>query len=247
LRSRAAPIRFPLKTYSADSRRPRAARSVFFLFDFAPTSADNPVMSDRNRLIVFAPGAGAPSASAWMRAWAERLASLGTVVPFDYPYMQAGRKMPDSLPELVNAHRRAIAEASAHHAGPVVLAGKSMGGRIGCHVSVEDPSVQALVCFGYPLLSPGKRATVRDAVLLELKTPILFVQGTRDPLCPLDHLGQVRDRMRAPSQLYAVEGGDHSLTVARGALQSQRRTQADVDRAALAAVARFLDGLGDRA
>jgi predicted alpha/beta-hydrolase family hydrolase len=178
-----------------------------------------------------------------MRAWASRLASLGSVVTFDYPYMQSGRKMPDPLPDLVRAHRHAIAEARSRHEGAVVLAGKSMGGRVGCHVAVEDSSPRALVCFGYPLVAPSKRATVRDAVLLELKTPILFLQGTRDPLCPLDHLAQVRERMRAPSHLHVVEGGDHSLTVAKSTLRSQNLTQEDVDRAVLDAVHRFLDGL----
>jgi uncharacterized protein len=193
--------------------------------------------------IVFAHGAGAPSASAWMRDWAARLTSLGSVLSFDYPYMQRGKKIPDPLPDLVAAHRHAIDEARSRHGGAIVLAGKSMGGRIGCHVAVDDPSVRALVCFGYPLLSPGKRATVRDAVLLELKTPILFLQGTRDALCPLDHLAQVRERMLAPSHVEVVEGGDHSLIVAKGTLRTRNLTQADVDGAILNAIRRFLDEL----
>src|SRR5205814_3757511 len=40
-------------------------------------------------LILFAPGAGAPSSSAWMKRWAKHLGTLGRVVPFDYPYMRA--------------------------------------------------------------------------------------------------------------------------------------------------------------
>ena len=61
----------------------------------------------------------------------------------------------------------------------------------------------------------GDRSKLRDQVLLELKTPILFAQGTRDPLCPLDLLEGVRKRMHAPSTLTVVEGGDHSLMVAK--------------------------------
>jgi predicted alpha/beta-hydrolase family hydrolase len=202
---------------------------------------DNPLPLDGSRLIVFAHGAGASSASGWMRAWAARLSALGTTIAFDYPYMRAGRKMPDPLPELIGAHRRAIDGARATHDGDVVLAGKSMGGRVGCHVALEEPSVKALVCFGYPMISPGKRSTVRDAVLLELRIPVLFVQGTRDPLCPLDRLQDVRGRMRAPSHLHVVEGGDHSLIVARSTLKSGGMTKADVDGQVLAAVKQFLD------
>src|SRR5882757_8197252 len=90
-------------------------------------------------VILFAHGAGAPSGSAWMRAWARRLGELGEVVPFDYPYMQAGRKAPDRQPVLVAAHAAALdgARARLGHDRPVVLAGKSMGSRVGCHLAVE--------------------------------------------------------------------------------------------------------------
>ncbi len=90
-------------------------------------------------VIVFAHGAGAPTASPWMQRWAQRLGVLGTVVPFDYPYMRQQRKAPDKLPVLVAAHREALAQArgQAGAGAPVVLAGKSMGSRVGCHLAVE--------------------------------------------------------------------------------------------------------------
>ncbi len=52
----------------------------------------------RRPSFVFAHGAGAPSSSAWMRAWRDGWATLGDVVAFDYPYMRAGRKAPDRCP-----------------------------------------------------------------------------------------------------------------------------------------------------
>ena len=187
-------------------------------------------------LILFAPGAGAPSSSAWMKRWAKHLGALGKVVPFDYPYMRAGRKLPDKPDVLIAAHLEALARARKGHRGKVVLAGKSMGGRIGCHAAValardggKPPA--ALVCFGYPLRSPA--GTMRDEVLLQLRTPVLFVQGTADPLCPLPLLAGVRPRMTAPNELYVVEGGNHSLEV--------RRAGPDVESAAMAAVAGFVE------
>ncbi len=188
-------------------------------------------------LILFAPGAGAPSSSAWMAGWAARLSTLGEVVRFDYPYVREGRRTPDRLPVLVAAHRAALEVARRERGeGPVVLAGKSMGSRVGCHLSLEVP-VDAVVCLGYPLRSP--RGELRDEVLLQLATPILFAQGTRDPLCPLDALEAVRARMRAPSSLHRVEGGDHGLVVARRSLPPGR-TQEDVDRDTLEAIRAFL-------
>jgi predicted alpha/beta-hydrolase family hydrolase len=190
-------------------------------------------------LFLFAPGAGAPSTSEWMRAWSARLATLGTVHPFDYPYRRDGRRAPDRLPALVAAHREALHAARAGHTGPVFLAGKSMGGRIGCHVALEE-AVDGLICFGYPLRGAGPKGAVRDAVLKSLATPILFVQGTRDPLCPLDLLAEVRGMMAAPHRLHLVEGGDHSLEVRKGDLTRRRATQADVDAEILAAVSDFV-------
>jgi predicted alpha/beta-hydrolase family hydrolase len=193
-------------------------------------------------LLLFAPGAGAPSTSAWMERWARRLGSLGDVVRFDYPYVKAGRKSPDRLPVLVAAHRAALAEARAGHgAGPAVLVGKSMGGRVGCHVSLEEP-VAGLVSLGYPLVS--QRGDVRSEVLLALRTPILFVQGTKDALCPLERLDEVRARMSAPSTLHVVEGGNHSLEVGARALAARGETQEDADRRVLEAIAAFVAGVG---
>jgi predicted alpha/beta-hydrolase family hydrolase len=195
-----------------------------------------------NVSFLFAPGAGAPSTSAWMRAMQARLATLGAVTAFDYPYMLAGKRAPDRQPTLIEAHERALAELRAQGAASVVLAGKSMGGRIGCHVAVKvEDKPRALVCFGYPLVSPG--GAVRDQVLLELTTPVLFVQGTRDTLCPLERLEAVRGRMRAPSELFVVEDGDHSLEVTRTRLKARGETQDTVDAAIIARVSAFLEAL----
>jgi pimeloyl-ACP methyl ester carboxylesterase len=81
---------------------------------------------------------------------------------------------------------------------------------------------------------------VRDQVLLELETPILFVQGTRDVLCPLELLEDVRSRMRAPNALHVVPGGDHSLLVARRTLAQSGSSQAAVDEDVLLAIRSFL-------
>ncbi len=189
-------------------------------------------------LVLLAPGAGAPSSSPWMRRWAGHLSAAGQVVAFDYPYRRAGRRTPDRLPVLVAAHREALREARrAAGPGPAVLAGKSMGGRVGCHVALEE-EVAALVCLGYPLRGAG--GAVRDEVLLALRTPVIFVQGTRDPLCPLDLLERVRGRMRAPTALHVVEGGNHSLEATARALAAARTTQAEAEARALAAIREFL-------
>jgi predicted alpha/beta-hydrolase family hydrolase len=189
---------------------------------------------------LFAPGAGAPSTSAWMRGWRDRLATLGDVTAFDYPYMRAGRKAPDKPPVLLEAHREALAAVRGKAAGPIYLIGKSMGGRIGCHLALEQ-EVAGVICLGYPLQS-GSSGAMRDEVLVALRRPILFVQGTSDPLCPLPSLEEVRGRMAAPSTLLVIEGGNHSLEVAAAARKASGETQADADGRILDAIRRFVAG-----
>ena len=195
------------------------------------------------RLILFAPGAGAPSSHPWMQNWKRRLSELGEVEIFDYDYMRAGRKRPDRLPQLIVAHRKALEAARAkHQPDSTFLIGKSMGGRIGCHVSLEE-KVDGLVCLGYPLCAMGDRTKVRDEVLRALTTPILFVQGTRDALCPLDLLERVRGEMKASNCLHVVEGGDHSLRVPKSQHQATNETQPDIDQRILSSIAGFVDQL----
>jgi predicted alpha/beta-hydrolase family hydrolase len=188
-------------------------------------------------LFVFAHGAGASSASKWMQAWTKRLETLGRVVTFDYPYMQNKRRSPDPLPKLIAAHRDALQRARVSHQGPVFLIGKSMGSRVGCHVALEEP-VNGLICFGYPLR--GQSGAVRSEVLENLRAPILFVQGTRDPLCPLDLLATTRGAMKARNELYVVDTGNHSLEATRTHLKSSGLSQDDVDQNILRAIADFV-------
>jgi predicted alpha/beta-hydrolase family hydrolase len=188
---------------------------------------------------LFAPGAGAASTHPWMQKWRQYLLTIGEVMLFDYDYMREERRRPDPLPHLLAAHRQALVELRETASGGIFLIGKSMGGRIGCHVSLEE-KVTGLICLGYPLCGGGDRTKLRDKVLRELQTPILFVQGTRDPLCPLDLLNEVRKQMTAPNSLHLVEGGDHSLRLTKRELQAAGKTQDDVDQRILAAINKFV-------
>jgi uncharacterized protein len=187
----------------------------------------------------FAPGAGAPSSHPWMQNWKRYLEEIGDVETFDYDYMREGRKRFDPLARLIGAHRLVLAAVRNNAKEPIFLIGKSMGGRVGCHVALEE-EVAGVICLGYPLCAGGDRSKLRDQVLRELRTPILFVQGTRDPLCPLGLLESVRKQMKAPNELYIVEGGDHSLRVTKRDLQRGGATQENVDRSILETIRKFV-------
>jgi len=191
---------------------------------------------------LFAHGAGAGSSSPWMQKWARLLGEIGAVETFDYRYQAAGKKRPDALPLLLEVHAAALSSGRAVHGDEVVLVGKSMGGRIGCHLALTE-TVLGNVCLGYPLVSPSGRGPLRDQVLLELALAVCFVQGTKDPLCPLPELEKVIAKHRAPSVLHVVPGGDHSLAVTKTQLKADGQTQETLDRQCLTAIATFCAGL----
>ncbi len=196
-------------------------------------------------VLVFAHGAGAGQTSPFMRRYAELLALHGiAVVTFDFPYLAAGRKLPDRPPVLERAFLAALAGAAAA-VGPaaraIFVGGKSMGGRIATHLAARPeqwmgaPPLTGAVAFGYPLKPPGPRGGDRVSHLRHLGVPTLVVQGTRDTFGgPGDIHAAVPDS--AWLRVVPVETGDHSLKV----LASLRRPQAEVDREVTDEVARWM-------
>ncbi|HEY5727529.1 MAG TPA: alpha/beta fold hydrolase [Acidimicrobiia bacterium] len=165
--------------------------------------------------IVLAHGAGAGQDHPWMMTIRDGLASSAgvTVLTFDYPYMAAGRRAPDRPDRLLDAHAAAVARLR-QECGSVVLAGKSMGGRIGSHLAGDrGEDVAGLVYYGYPLVAPGKAEPRDVAHLARIVAPQLFVAGSRDRLCPTELIRPVVGALPA-AELVVVEGADHSFRVA---------------------------------
>ena len=95
-------------------------------------------MPDRKIAFLLAPGAGATVDASAHAEFARLLEPIGGVYPFDYSYALEGRKSPDRLPKLIETHRAALDVLRQQHDGPIVLVGKSMGGRVGCHVALVE-------------------------------------------------------------------------------------------------------------
>ncbi|XP_059642432.1 uncharacterized protein LOC132284350 [Cornus florida] len=195
-------------------------------------------------VVVFAHGAGAPSSSDWMIRWKEMLAKAldaVEIVTFDYPYISGGkRRAPPKAEKLVEFHSEIVRKTAATYPGhPLVLVGKSMGSRVSCMVAGEkDIDASVVVCLGYPL--KGMNGTVRDETLLQLTVPIMFVQGSKDGLCPLDKLEAVQKRMKIINALHVIEGGDHSFKIGKKHLQSKGSTQEEAEDHAVKAIAGFV-------
>lgn len=168
---------------------------------------------DAPALLVLGHGAGAPSTSDFMERFAIGLAGDDLrVCRFDFAYMAAGRKAPDRQPVLEQTFREVVDQVR-DDAVRVILGGKSMGGRIASHIVASGYPADGLVFLGYPLHPPGRPDRIRDAHLKQIEVPMLFVEGTRDPFCPLDTLERVRRSLSADTEIVVIEDGDHSLKV----------------------------------
>ncbi len=169
--------------------------------------------------LVLAHGAGAGQHHPWMRHVAAGFQARGMrVVTFDFPYMAQGRKLPDKAPVLEAAFISVWEETARTASGPMLAAGKSMGGRIASMVAARQgftPAPAGLVLFGYPLHPPGKPEQRRDTHLPDITAPLLFVHGTKDPFGSPDEMTSLVARLPGAT-LDLVDTGDHSLISKRG-------------------------------
>ena len=157
-----------------------------------------------------------------MSFMAEKLAASGVLVcRFDFPYVQRGRRAPDRLPVLQSSF---AAVASKLHEDlsnlPLFLGGKSLGGRVASHVVAAGFPATGLLFFGYPLHPPGRPDRIRDAHLRDIEAPMLFVEGTRDPFCPLKTLRRVVSTLSAEAEIAVIGDGNHSLEVRKSSGRS---------------------------
>jgi uncharacterized protein len=166
--------------------------------------------------ILLAHGAGAPMDSASMNAVAKALARAGLrVARFEFAYMAsrrtaAGRKPPPRAELVMGEYVAAVDALKAK--GPLIIGGKSMGGRVAsmvCDDLFAKDRVAGLLCLGYPFHPVGKPEQLRTAHLAGLKTPALIAQGTRDPFGTREEVEGYR--LSKQIEILWLEDGDHDL------------------------------------
>ncbi|HEY8008971.1 MAG TPA: alpha/beta fold hydrolase [Methylocella sp.] len=184
-----------------------------------------------NITLILGHGAGADQTSGFMMTFASALAARGiAVVTFNFLYTEQRRRIPDTNNKL-EACFRAVVEAAREkkHNRALVIGGKSMGGRIASQIAAAGSDIEGLVFLGYPLHPPGKVDQLRAKHLPDIKVPMLFIQGSRDTFGTPDELQPIIKGLKAPADLYVVEGGDHSFKV----LKRMGVTQEDAYKAVL--------------
>lgn len=170
--------------------------------------------------LLLAHGAGAPMDSPFMAAMDAGLAARGwRVVRFEFPYMAQRRldgklRAPDRLPKLLDAFRAQVAALQGQ--GPLVIGGKSMGGRIATLLVDElaaTTAVRGCLCLGYPFHPPGRPAQLRTEHLTALITPTLILQGERDSF---GHRAEVEAyQLSGAIDIQWIPAGDHSFKPTR--------------------------------
>ena len=198
---------------------------------------------DARACLVLAHGAGAGMEHPFMGAVAAGLAERGVAtLRYQFPYMERGAKRPDA-PALAQATVRAAVDEAARlvPALPLFAGGKSFGGRMTSQAQSLSPlaGVRGLVFLGFPLHPPGKASDERGSHLLDVKVPMLFLQGSRDDLADLGLLRPLVERLGARAMLKLLDQADHSFHVpARSG-----RKDAEVREEMLAAVAGWIEAV----
>ena len=191
--------------------------------------------------MAFAHGAGAPMDSDFMQATAGALAAGGIrVARFEFPYMakrraDGKRRPPDRLSVLTECWPDVCRELRAMPAaaGRLVVAGKSMGGRVASMIA-DEAGADGLVCFGYPFHPPGRPEKLRTAHLESLRTPALILQGERDPFGTRAEIGGYA--LSSAIEVAYLPDGDHDFRPrkASGRSRAENWTEAAARAAAFA-------------
>jgi predicted alpha/beta-hydrolase family hydrolase len=181
-------------------------------------------------------GAGGNAQAPLLRALADTFADAGfTVLRCDLPYRQtrsfgppgpgdaardraglknatAAMKTILGAPLLPDVGRSGDFSPDKHHEARIFLGGHSYGGRQSSMLCAEEPGlVSGLLLLSYPLHPPRRPEQQRTQHLPDLRTPTLFVQGTRDPFGSITEIERAIKMIPAKTKLLTIEGAGHDL------------------------------------
>ncbi|XP_077993339.1 testis-expressed protein 30-like [Glandiceps talaboti] len=96
------------------------------------------------------------------------------------------------------------------------VAGRSMGARAAvmlANVMSSKDFVCGVICLSYPLHPPSKLSNLRKDILIQLKTPTLFLSGTKDSFATKALFDSVLNELTCEHEMTWIDGGDHGLKV----------------------------------
>lgn len=170
---------------------------------------DNPVC-----LLTMAHGAGAGMTHPFMEELATSLGEAGiATLRFNFPFMEKPKKGPPDRPPVAHKTIEAVIAKTKEMfpALPLFISGKSFGGRMTSQFIAENPdtAIKGIVFFGFPLHAPGKPSIERADHLRGIKTPLLFLQGSRDEFAEFKLIERISASLKK-ARLVRIEGANHS-------------------------------------
>lgn len=211
-----APLTPRVRPYPSYTGSTRVTGEFTFETEDGPITARRYSAHEPRAACVLAHGAGAGQMHPFMMAAATAFTAAGfETITFDFPYMEAGRRVPDKARVLERTFA-AVAKESCDrwlNGLPYFVGGKSMGGRIASQAAANGLFARApagLVFLGYPLHPPARPEKRRDAHLPDVKEPMLFVHGSRDPFGTPDEMRDLVAPLKRAT-LVMIDGGGHSF------------------------------------
>jgi len=190
-------------------------------------SATSGHADDSGALFICAHGAGGNISDRATYAAASEMRRRGLgVVRFNFLYKERGSGRPDPMPKLMETFA-AVVDHARRELGPrrpLVIGGRSMGGRAASMMAADGFDADGLLLLAYPLHPPGKPDQLRDAHLPRITMPVLCFNGTRDVFCTPALMDRVLKTVPTRWEMHWLEGADHSFHV----LKSSGRTDAEV-------------------
>jgi len=163
-------------------------------------------------IMTLAHGAGAGMDHIFMTTLAASLAEAGiATLRFNFPFAENKKGRPDTPAVAHQAIAAAIDHAHATFPSlPLFVSGKSFGGRMTSQYLAAHPrsEVKGIVFYGFPLHPSGKPSIERAEHLKDIKTKMLFLQGTRDELAAWDLITSVCKSL-PKARLVKIEGANH--------------------------------------
>jgi predicted alpha/beta-hydrolase family hydrolase len=148
--------------------------------------------------------------------------------PHGPPYPAQAERDRTGLRCAVEALRKTISSS-------IFLGGHSYGGRQATMLAASEPQIgEGLLLLSYPLHPPGKPEQLRTAHFPNLRTPALFVHGSRDLFGSFEEMRSALELIPVRTQLLPIEGAGHEL------LRSGAARAAELSRTVLLTFAKFL-------
>jgi predicted alpha/beta-hydrolase family hydrolase len=184
-----------------------------------------------NAVFVCAHGAGGNMSDRSMLAVANALRARGFgVVRFNFLYKEKGSGRPDPMPKLMTTTTAVVDRVRAELGSPrpLIIGGRSMGGRAASMLAADGYEVDGLLLLAYPLHPAGQPEKLRDAHLPRITMPVLCINGTRDPLCTPALMERALTTVTAPWEMHWLEGADHSFHVLKSSGRNDAAVLAEV-------------------